>query len=515
MASPTRTDPRGPLMVAEEDVDILCNELDRTGTPEEALSLYDHNKVHFQNSGRLMAAEVIVLAKFKSNSSSNNTGEDWVDSAPFIHFTTAVVDGSASFLGEVSTWSSEYLITVFKAFSVLNIDQPFALLATCLPERLMDLTAKNLSEYLSLLARTPEVVSDDLLSLIADELGQRKWQGGFTHEDLNSSLSAFLVLCRAARDTSPKVCEMFAQAADVVASMPGSSRYFSLALDSLTTITAAPGQGMPGATALLERLTKEGVGQLSDMKTSELSQMASSILRRPSAAPQTTLERGPAADNLAEAIAEEVLRRDILLFSPKEVSELLGAFGGGYGLAKAFCMDYIPERMSTFEVNDMVAMLYAVGTQKPDLLESMCQYMSTYNYAKMKRELRADVLCRSLHDLSLSAEATTKSRKLFEFAANDFDLSKCDSASLCELAKAMLRCKDTSIEKKKVFSRLCSTGTAVDDPDVLVAIAISGVWDSEYFIEASQRQLKMKSKSAERSIYVYYAIAYGLNFHIE
>lgn len=34
----------------------------------------------------------------------------------------------------------------------------------------MDLTAKNLSEYLSLLARTPEVVSDDLLSLIADEL---------------------------------------------------------------------------------------------------------------------------------------------------------------------------------------------------------------------------------------------------------------------------------------------------------------------------------------------------------
>ncbi|EER14883.1 hypothetical protein Pmar_PMAR011410, partial [Perkinsus marinus ATCC 50983] len=121
------------------------------------------------------------------------------------------------------------------------------------------------------------------------------------------------------------------------------------------------------------------------------------------------------------------------------------------------------------------------------------------------------VLCRSLHDLSLSAEATTKSRKLFEFAANDFDLSKCDSASLCELAKAMLRCKDTSIEKKKVFSRLCSTRTAVDDPDVLVAIAISGVWDSEYFIEASQRQLKMKSKSAERSIYVYYAIAYGLN----
>lgn len=78
----------------------------------------------------------------------------------------------------------------------------------------------------------------------------------------------------------------------------------------------------------------------------------------------------------------------------------------------------------------------------------------------------SQVLCRSLHDLSLSAEATTKSRKLFEFAANDFDLSKygpplnlhsgnliflrCDSASLCELAKAMLRCKDTSIEKKKV-----------------------------------------------------------------
>lgn len=88
---------------------------------------------------------------------------------------------------------------------------------------------------------------------------------------------------------------------------------------------------------MLERLTKEGVGQLSDMKTSELSQMASSvstliavtitnsvrqILRRPSAAPQTTLERGPAADNLAEAIAEEVLRRDILLFSPKEVGGL-------------------------------------------------------------------------------------------------------------------------------------------------------------------------------------------------
>ncbi|KAF4695547.1 hypothetical protein FOZ62_010562, partial [Perkinsus olseni] len=517
--------PSEPLRVADEDVDILTNELGRAGTPEEALSLYEHNKIHFKSSARLMAAKVRALARFKDDSSAT-TG--WMDSPAFLHFTAAVVDCSASYLGELSLWASEELITVFKALAALDIDQPFTLLAACLPERLMDLTPKNLSEYLSLLARTPEVVSDDLLSLILDELHLRKWQGGFAHQDLNSALSSLLALCRAARDNSPKVFEIFAQAADVVAQMPGSSGYFSRALDSLTTITAAPGQGMPderstvtivgsgnasGATALLDRLTKEGVGQLNDMGTSELSQMASSILRRP----LSSLEGGPAAaaDNLAESIAEEVLRRDILLFTPNEVSELLAAFGGGYGLAKAFCRDYIPDRMSTFEVNDMVAMLYAVGTQNLDLLESMCQYMSTYNYAKMRRELRADVLCRSLHDLSLSAEATTKAKKLFEFAANDFDLAKCDSASLCELAKAMLRCKEATADKKKVFSRLCSTRTAVDDPDVLVAIAMSGVWDSGYFEEASQRQLKSKSKSAERSIYTLYAISYGLNFHID
>ncbi|KAF4656219.1 hypothetical protein FOL46_007904 [Perkinsus olseni] len=471
-SSPAATAPSEPLRVADEDVDILTNEVGRAGTAEEALSLYEHNKIHFKSSARLMAAEVRALAKFKDDGSATT---EWMDSPSFLHFTAAVVDCSASYLGELSSWASEELITVFKALAALDIDQPFTLLAACLPERLMDLTPKNLSEYLSLLARTPEVVSDDLLSLILDELHLRKWQGGFAHQDLNLALSSLLVLCRAARESSPKVCEIFAQAADVVAQMPGSSGYFSRALDSLTTITAAPGQGMPGATALLDRLTKEGVGQLNDMGTSELSQMASSILRRP-----LSSEGGPAAaaDNLAESIAGEVLRRDILLFTPNEVSELLAAFGGGYGLAKAFCRDYIPDRMSTFEVNDMVAMLYAVGTQNLDLLESMCQYMSTYNYARMRRELRADVLCRSLHDLSLSAEATTKAKKLFEFAANDFDLAKCDSASLCELAKAMLRCKEASVDKKKVFSRLCSTRTAVDDPDVLVAIAMSGVWDS-------------------------------------
>ncbi|KAF4691134.1 hypothetical protein FOZ60_016122 [Perkinsus olseni] len=476
--------PSEPLRVADEDVDILTNELGRAGN----------------NTGG-----ILIEKRFKDDSSAT-TG--WMDSPAFLHFTAAVVDCSAGYLGELSSWASEELTAVFKALAALDIDQPFTLLAACLPERLMDLTPKNLSEYLSLLARTPEVVSDDLLSLILDELHLRKWQGGFAHQDLNSALSSLLALCRAARDNSPKI---FAQAADVVAQMPGSSGYFSRALDSLTTITAAPGQGMPdgrstvtivgsgfasGATALLDRLTKEGV----DPSTTPV------LLGRRSAA---------AADNLAESIAEEVLRRDILLFTPNEVSELLAAFGGGYGLAKAFCRDYIPDRMSTFEVNDMVAMLYAVGTQNLDLLESMCQYMSTYNYAKMRRELRPDVLCRSLHDLSLSAEATTKAKKLFEFAANDFDLAKCDSASLCELAKAMLRCKEASVDKKKVFSRLCSTRTAVDDPDVLVAIAMSGVWDSGYFEEASQRQLKSKSKSAERSIYTLYAISYGLNFHID
>ncbi|KAF4673457.1 hypothetical protein FOL47_010509 [Perkinsus chesapeaki] len=504
------TSDRYPITVSDEDVNILSNELDKADTPADALQLYEHNKVHFRSSAKLMSLEVMRLAKFKKEGEAK-----WMDSSPFIDFTTAVTDGSTGYLAEITSWTNEELITVFKALAEINIDQPFAMLAACLPERLMGLSPKELTEYLELLARTPEVVSDDLLTLVADELSQRKWQGGFTHREINSSMSSVLALSRATRTLTQTICEIFAAAADTVANMPPGKSYFSLALDSLTIITAAPGQGIPGATALLERLTREGVGQLNSMSTSELSQMASSILRRPSSSTDETTGAAAAADNLAEAIAEEVLRRDILLFTPKEVSELLAAFGGGYGLAKAFCRDYVPDRMSTFEVNDMVAKLYAVGTQNLDLLESMCQYMSTYNYAKMKRELRADVLCRSLHDLSLSPEATAKSKKLFEFAANDFDLARCGPGSLCELAKAMLRCKESTVDKKKVFVRLCSTRTAVDDPDVLVAIAMSGVWDSGYFEEAAQRQLKSKSKSAERCIYTLFAISYGMNFHID